>query len=203
MAPAAIAVAPKPRPVRGFALFKWAIYALLAGNVALYALQGTPTEAIDTAAWVLLLLLFEWETGDWRLPRWSRAAVRLLRGLAGLAVVWACVDYALAGERLDFANAATWLGVVLALELELRMPAHWRRTHRARRLAAWALYAALAAFVLAWWALAIGGQREARLDAWDASLWLAAFVVIELNVFGWAGSVRAAAPQRPLAPRAS
>lgn len=199
MAPGAVADPTKPRPVRGFVLFKWAVYALLAGNVALYALQGTPTETVDTAAWVLLLLLFEWETGGWRLPRWSRTAVRLLRGLAGLAVVWACVDYALDGERLDFANAAAWLGVVIALELELRLPARWRRAHRARRLAAWALYAALAAFALAWWALAFGGEREAWLDAWDATLWLAAFVVIELNVFGWAraagdASPRAAAP---------
>lgn len=60
--------ATKPRQVRGFVLFKWAIYSLLAANVALYAASGTSTETVDTAAWVLLLLLFEWETGDWRLP---------------------------------------------------------------------------------------------------------------------------------------
>ncbi|MCD9033333.1 hypothetical protein LDO32_16580 [Luteimonas sp. Y-2-2-4F] len=186
MAQGVIAGPTKPRPVRGFALFKWAVYALLAGNVALYALGGTPTETVDTAAWVLLLLLFEWETGGWRRPRGSRTVARLLRALAGLAVLWACVDYALDGERLDFANATTWLGVVLALELELRLPARWRRAHLARRVFAWAFYIALAGFALAWWALAFGGEREAWLDAWDASLWLAAFVVIELNVFGWA-----------------
>lgn len=185
--------ATKPRHVRGFVLFKWAIYSLLAANVALYAASGTVTEAVDTAAWVLLLLLFEWETGGWRLPRWSRPLVRSLRALAGLAVVWACIDYGLDGERLDFANATTWLAVVLALELELRMPARWARVHRARRALAWGLYVALAGFALAWWLHAAMGVDEAWLDAWDASLWLAAFVAIELNVFGLAGAATTAA----------
>ncbi|MDH5822900.1 hypothetical protein QFW77_07820 [Luteimonas sp. RD2P54] len=174
----------KPRPVRGFALFKWSLYALLAGNVALYARQGTATETVDTAAWVVLLLLFEWETGGWRLPRWSRLAVRLLRGLAGLAVAWACIDYGLAGQTLDFANASAWLGVVVALELELRVPQRRRGFHALRRAVAWLLYLALAGFVLAWWLQVAAGEHGAWLDAWDASLWLAAFVTIELNVFG-------------------
>lgn len=141
---------------------------------------------------MLLLLLFEWETGGWRLPRWSRPLVRLLRALAGLAVVWACIDYGLDGERLDFANACTWLAVVLALELELRMPAAWARLHRTRRALAWGLYLALAGFAFAWWWQAVAGVDEAWLDAWDASLWLAAFVAIELNVFGLAGTTAAA-----------
>ncbi|TKS53331.1 hypothetical protein E4582_00140 [Luteimonas yindakuii] len=200
MTSGARAGATKPRLVRGFVLFKWAIYSLLAANVALYATSGTPTEAIDTAAWVLLLLLFEWETGGWRLPRWSRPLLRLLRALAALAVVWAFVDYALDGERLDFLNAITWLAVVLALELELRIPAALARVHRMRRVLAWCLYTALAGFALAWWLQAGAGLDEAWLDAWDASLWLAAFVAIELNVFGLAGAApgteRAATSQR-------
>ncbi len=177
----------KPRSVRGFVLFKWAVYGLLAANVALYALEGSPTESIDTGAWVLLLLLFEWETGGWRLPPWSQPLVRGLRAMAGLVVVWACIDYALAGERLDFANALTWLGVILALELELRVSAEHLHFHRARQWAARGLYLALAGFALAWWGLAAAGEAEAWLDAWDASLWLAAFAAIELNVFGLAG----------------
>lgn len=185
--------ATKPRLVRGFVLFKWAIYSLLAANVALYTTSGTSTEAVDTGAWVLLLLLFEWETGGWRSPRWSRPLVRLLRALAGLAVVWACIDYGLDGERLDFANAITWLAVVLALELELRMPATLARLHRMRRALAWVLYLALAGFAFAWWFHAVRGVDEAWLDAWDASLWLAAFVAIELNVFGLAGTTAGAA----------
>lgn len=175
--------ASKPRPRRGFVVFKWSVYALLALDVALYAAHGTLTETLDTAAWLALLLLFEWETGDWPGgPRATRIA-HVLRGLASLVVAWACVDYALQREWLDFANAATWLAVVLALELEVRVPPRRRGFHAARRAVTWMLYTALGGFVVAW--LLLGGAEVdgAWLDAWDAALWLAAFVVIELNLF--------------------
>jgi hypothetical protein len=202
MPQAGLDASPKPRHVRGFVLFKWAVYALLVGNVALYAHAGTVTETIDTAAWVVLLLMFEWETGGWPLPAWSRAAIRALRALASLAVVWACVDYGLSGEWLDFANACAWLGVVLALELEVRLPPARRRLHRLRRLLAWALYLALAGFAAAWWIQAPGaGEAGAWLDAWDATLWLAAFVAIELNVFGLANGPKRAPAGRAQSPR--
>lgn len=159
------------------------MYALLALDVALYAAHGTFTETLDTAAWLVLLLLFEWETGGWsRGPR-SVRVVHGLRALASLVVAWACIDYALQREWLDFANAATWLAVVLTLELEVRVARHRRRFHAARRVVAWVLYAALVGFIAAW--LALGGSdiTGAWLDAWDATLWLAAFGVIELNLF--------------------
>jgi hypothetical protein len=180
---APVDAASKPRPRRGFVVFKWSVYALLALDVALYAAHGTLTETLDTAAWLVLLLLFEWETGDWpRSPRPWRV-VHGLRALASLVVAWACADYALQREWLDFANAATWLAVVLALELEVRVPPHRRRFHAMRRVVIWPLYLALVGFIVAW--LVLGGTDVdgAWLDAWDAALWLAAFVVIELNLF--------------------
>ncbi|MBB5016099.1 hypothetical protein [Rehaibacterium terrae] len=172
---------------RAFAGFKWCVYALLAANVLLYSLHGTLAETVDTAAWVVLLLLFEWETGGWSMGDGQRRFAHGLRLCATLAVIWACVSYSLDGEWLDFANACAWLGVVVALESELRVDAGFRRFHRLRRGATLGLYALLAAFALAWlW------QGE-WLDAWDAALWLIAFVAIELNVFGLAGTSRSAA----------
>jgi|SRR5690606_11387125 len=175
----------KPRPRRGFVVFKWSVYALLAANVWLYARHGTVNETLDTAAWVLLLLLFEWETGGWSMSGMQRRMAHALRTMAAVAVVWACAGYGLAREWLDFANAATWLGVVLVLELELRIPAARAGFHHLRRQFAAVLYAALAAFAMAWLVSGIaGGEPSAWLDAWDALLWLLAFAVIELNVFG-------------------
>lgn len=158
------------------------MYALLALDVALYAAHGTLTETLDTAAWLVLLLLFEWETGGWPGAAASTRIVHGLRGAASIMVAWASVDYALQREWLDFANAATWLSVILMLELEVRIPAR-RRLHALRRAATALLYAALGAFVVA--GLVLGGAdvEGAWLDAWDATLWLAAFVVIELNLF--------------------
>jgi hypothetical protein len=185
---------PKPRHVRGFvvpdvafAAFKWCVYVLLAANVALYGLHGTPTEQVDTAAWVLLLLLFEWETGGWTMSSRARLAAHAMRMLASLAVVASCIAYATQGEWLDFANAATWLAVVVALELEVRVPPARRAVHRARRALTSGLYIALASFLVVWLVIGLdGGGAGAWLDAWDAALWLLAFAAIELNVFSWA-----------------
>lgn len=193
--------ATKPRPVRGFvvpglafAAFKWCVYALLALNVALYGLHGTPTEQLDTGAWVLLLLLFEWETGPWPMGSRVRRLVHGLRLLASAAVVASCAAYAMQREWLDLANATTWLAVVVALELEVRVPPARRRFHRARRALTLGLYLALASFLVAWLAIGLAeGGAGAWLDAWDAGLWLLAFAAIELNVFGWAGEPRPAA----------
>lgn len=175
----------RPRPRRGFVVFKWAVYALLAGNVALFARHGTANETLDTAAWLVLLLLFEWETGGWSLSAVQRRIAHGARGIAAIAVVWACLAYWLAREWLDFANATAWLGVVLVLELGVRARASRAWFHRVRRACAALLYAALAGFALAWLASGIaGGEPGAWLDAWDALLWLLAFAAIELNVFG-------------------
>jgi hypothetical protein len=45
-----------------FILFKYTIYTLLAINIYLFSINGTFTETIDTAAWMVILALFEWET---------------------------------------------------------------------------------------------------------------------------------------------
>jgi hypothetical protein len=184
----------KPRPVRGFvvaggafAAFKWIVYALIASNVLLFGVHGTPTEQLDTGAWLLLLLLFEWETGGWAFGARRRRLAHVLRALASLAIGASAVSYALDREWLDFANATTWLAVVAALELEVRVPAERRRFHAVRRVVTFALYLALVAFLAAWLAAGLAdGGPDAWLDAWDAALWLLAFAAIELNLFGWA-----------------
>lgn len=182
----------KPRPVRGFfvagrtfTVFKWVVYALLASNVALFGLHGSINEQVDTAAWLVLLLLFEWETGPWSMARRAQLAAHGLRLVASVGVAAACAGYAFAGEWLDFTNAVTWLAVVASLELEVRIPAHWTRSHRLRHAVTLVLYLALAGFVAAWLVIGVDeGGAAAWLDAWDGMLWLLAFVAIELNVSG-------------------
>lgn len=192
--------ASKPRPRRGFVVFKWIVYALLAMDVVLYARFGRVTELIDTAAWFVLLLLFEWETGDWLLPSRWRPALHGARLLAAVAVVVAVVGYALERVWLDFANETVWLGVIALLELDVRLPPSAVRLHRLRRIVAAGLYLALVGFLLTWAAMGFGDDdpRAAWLDSWDALLWLTAFVVIELNVFGFDARrvARAAGPER-------
>ena len=183
---ATVDIARKPRTNRGFVVFRGIVYGLLAADVLLYARFGRATELVDTAAWFVLLLLFEWETGGWRMPERARIPVHVVRVLAGLAVALAVAGYAWEREWLDFANEAVWLAVVVLLEVEVRVPPDARELHRWRRRITTLLYAALVAFMLAWLAQGLVGSEplHALLDAGDALLWLVAFATIELNVFG-------------------
>lgn len=154
------------------------LFVLLAVNAAVYATTGRFSEGLDAFAWYLLLALFELET---RRPQWSRrpraaATLDLLRLLAAAAVAVAAASYVLEGEWLDAANALLWIGVVIVLELEVRLPETAARFRRRVTGAAFTLYAALAAVALAWL------LRGEWLDAYDALLWIAAFALIELDL---------------------
>lgn len=118
----------------------------------------------------------------------TRTVLHVPRAIASLGVAAAVIGYALERQWLDFANESTWLAVVALLELEVRLPARYERVHRWRRRAASVLYATLLGFLTTWAVRGVVGDdsRAAWLDTWDAIWWLVAFVVIELNVFGWA-----------------
>jgi hypothetical protein len=160
-----------------FHAFKRAIYALLALNLALYALFGSANELLDSAAWVVLLVLFEIETAHGeRLTPPRRLATHLVRLVAAAGVLAAAVGYLLEREWLDAANTWLWVAVVVLLEIEVRFPAAVEQRRRLFWSCTGTLYAALGALVLAW------AWRTEWLDAWDAALWLTAFFAIELNV---------------------
>jgi len=160
-----------------FHAFKRAIYALLALNLAFYALFGSANELLDSAAWIVLLVLFEIETahGERLTPR-GRLGVHLARFAASAGVLAAAVGYVLEHEWLDAANTWLWAAVVVLLEIEVRFPLAVERRRRLFWTGTGALYAALGALVLAW------AWRGDWLDAWDAALWLTAFFAVELNV---------------------
>jgi hypothetical protein len=160
-----------------FRTFKRTIYALLALNLALYALFGTANQLLDSAAWIVLLVLFEIETAHGeRLKARGRLAIHLVRLVAAAGVLAAAVGYLREREWLDAANTWLWVAVVILLEIEVRFPQAVERRRRLFWSCTGALYAALGALVLAW------AWRGEWLDAWDAALWLTAFFAIELNV---------------------
>ena len=167
-----------PAPT-GFRLFKAAAFALLAANLALYALLGRPNELVDAAAWLVLLVLFEIETAHGaRLSTQQLRFIHFLRLPAAAGVLAAAAGYLLEAEWLDAANAWLWVVVVILLEIEVRFPAAVGRRRESFLIAAVVFYAALFLLVPVWlW-------QDEWLDAWDATLWLAAFFAIELNVLG-------------------
>jgi hypothetical protein len=157
---------------------KAAVFALLAGNAAIYLLSGTVSEALDATAWLALLVLFELETdfgeriGEGR----GATAIRGVRLLAAAAVVAAAIGYVREREWLDAVNSGLWIAIVVLLEVQVRYP-RAAALHRAGFAAAATIfYAGLGTLVFAWmW------QGE-WFDAYDALLWLTALVIIEMNI---------------------
>jgi hypothetical protein len=172
-APAAAAADPS-----WFPWLKASIFALLAANAGGYALFGRPTEAIDSFAWLTLLALFELETAypQWLGRKRVGTLVRAGRLVAGLAVVMAAIGFVHEREWLDAVNATLWIAVVILLEFEVRYLDAVSRHRQLFAGIAGSLYSGMAVLVLIWaWA----GEW---FDAYDALLWLVAFVALELNV---------------------
>ncbi len=159
-------------------LLKAALFALIAGTTAAYVVVGRATEALESIAWYVLLILFAAEAG-WPGHVGGSAVVRAvhaLRAVATAAIIVAGVGYLQEREWLDAINTGLWIAVVLLMEAEVRQPAAVAEHRRACAALAAVLYSALALLAAIW---AAHGEW---LDAADALLWLAAFAVIEIDI---------------------
>lgn len=178
---------PSTRPKPRYSWFNAAVFALLVLNTGIFLSSGTLIEGIDSIAWLTLLALFQLETGSGQVLR-AGPAIAAVHGtrLAALAAVGAAAaGFLYNNEWLYAANSGLWIAVVVLLEAEVRRPAA-AAAHRAPfAAAAAALYAGLGALVFVW------AWRGDWFDAYDATLWLVAFAMIELNVL--AAAQRAAA----------
>ena len=161
-------------PVRVHAI----IFALLACNTVYYSVAGRFSEALESVAWYVLLILFLLETARARYPLSPRALIVIhgLRLLATLAILASAVLYVREQEWLDAANLFLWVAVVALLEIEVRQPAAVAAHRKAYAVTAALLYAALGVLIVIWLA------RGEWMDAWDATLWLAAFGAVELDL---------------------
>ena len=269
--------------IKLFTVVKYVVYALLSVNIFLFlqeemlALEHTFVDGfeigqviqvfsatIDTAAWVLLLLLFELETSvldDSKIRgpvKWSLHGVRLVcyvavfyaftgyyaelvtlyqtaelvgfNACASLEQGWSILtnidEYELLSdancgsmgaaifqladfnivvdsERLqaarwlgwtDVINSASWLLVVIVLEIEVRLQLRGNLSDQimnTTKFFKYAVYGTLFACAGYW------GVAGDFLDFWDASLWLFAFIFIELNVFEWQAETSSQEPATP------
>lgn len=155
-----------------------AVFALLACNTLYYLYTGPLSKLLDAVAWFVLLILYALEAGD---PRhiaegYTGMALRALRLAAATGVCGAGFGYIIEQNSLDAINTGLWIAVVALLEFEVRRPLDVARYHIWFTASAATLYTALAGLVLAW------AWRGAWLDAYDALLWLVAFVTIETDM---------------------
>jgi len=162
-------------PARAYSWFKTALFVLLAWNTGLFVYSGTFSEGLDSIAWLVLLALFELETGA-AAPAKQTTVIHAARFVAAIAIPVAAVGYFLDREWLDAINSVLWIAVVAVLEFQVRFRSAAARYRALSALVATGLYAGLGAVALIWlW-------RTDWFSAYDALLWLLAFVTIEINV---------------------
>ena len=179
----------------GFRLFKWTVYGLLVLNTYFFLrTEETLTAFIDSAAWLLLLGVMEYETRSLESDYdsvWEQRIIVLLNVFAYSVIIYAWYGYIRERDWVDAINASAWLGVCAVLVWQVYVPGDYEGPeYRIVNACKTGLYAVLLGCAV-WWTI----DASNPLDAIDAWLWLACFAVIELNVFGFehAGSPVAAA----------
>jgi hypothetical protein len=207
---------------RIFQAFKFVVYLLLAMNIYWFFVEevlAAKTQfpngvgikvmieayaaTIDTAAWVVLLLMFELETyvvEDEQFTRPVTWSLHTLRAICYAFIVYAFYGYIAnllaldcmtplanvtdlcALAWLDVINSAVWLLVVIVLEIDVRLQERQRYEGALLYVSngiKFVLYSLLFCAAIYW------GINGDFVEFWDAFLWLVAFVFIELNVFEW------------------
>ena len=144
-------------------------------NILVFALHGTATESIETAAWVVILGLFELETRNQNThARWMLVVAML----AYAVIVHSGYSYYIQASWIDLVNVMTWMAIVAVLQAEIYIPTlrlrHLFTLHAALKAL---LYGLLFVYVFLW------AWEGAWMDTYDALLWLVSFFIIEMNIF--------------------
>jgi hypothetical protein len=165
--------------VTRFQIAKVAIYATLIVNLVIFVLYGTRNEILENIGWLILLGVFEYETGqpgDDYDAAWKASLVKWAHVLAYALIVLALIGYVYDWDWLNCVNAILWLLVVAALAYDVYAPGAYGGVEwRIRNALKLTLYTGLAALAV-WW-----GYTGSLLDFWDAALWIVCFLVVELN----------------------
>lgn len=170
-----------------FPYYKWGVYLLMLVNTGLFFFfVGNSDAGIENVFWIILLLIFEWQTSRIDKPRINRLEKYIIRALTlvcYLVVLLSAIHYS--GARyisewgsLDAWTAWTWLIVIAAIEYDVYVPGLYSRTEWIiRNGLKLGLYSALIVYIFLWISI------ERWIDAWDAFLWILCFFSIEMNIF--------------------
>ena len=152
------------------------ILVLLTLNSLLYALIGNLISAIDSFAWLALLLSFELETAAAPLPFDGNRLHQIRNGLIA-AIVIVTLGYLFTGDLLNLINSGLWLGLLALLEIEVRDSNKLMENRMKFVAASFVIFTGLIAMVVVW------GWIGSWLDAFNAGLWIFAFALIEIDIF--------------------
>jgi len=165
-------------PIPWYFILKLLILVLLTINTALYASRKSWFSALDSAAWLLMLLLFDLKmefNGRLSSNRFT-TVMNVTRNVTILGVGVAEIAVLLESEWIDMLNSALWVALIVLLEFEEWFPRCVARWSSCFRTLGFLIFAALAGLVAVW-----SWQGE-WFDAYDSLLWLVAFIIIELDL---------------------
>ena len=155
---------------------KLLILVLLSINAVTYAVVDTPTTAIDAGSWLILLVIYELESSGETLPLSEPVQEKIRSGLIAV-IVLVFFSYWHDSEWLDVCNALLWFALIAVMELEVRRPTLVLKYANLFWLLTISIFSGLIAMAGIWlW-------QQAWLDAYDALLWIAAFGMIEVDLF--------------------
>ena len=158
-----------------YSKLKLAILSLLTLNTVLFLLSGGFVNAADSLVWLLLLVSYDLESYNIKLPI-SNHALHQLRNILVCFIAVIFFGYLLQGDILGAANSLLWLALLVLLELETLKP-NWKNANQTVYWAATALvFIGLVALVFIW------VSSGAWLDAYDAALWITAFGIVEADL---------------------
>lgn len=165
-----------PFPSLQYPKLKLTILALLTLNAFIYALVDTFTGMVDAFVWLVLLLLYEVKTNQNNLPV-SEAVLQIVRNALILIIVLVFFSYMFNGEWLDVINTLLWLALVVLMEMEVR----WQNLVVQHRRLFWLM--TIATFLGLVGTAGLWFWQGAWLDGYDAVLWIAAFALVEVDIF--------------------
>jgi hypothetical protein len=155
--------------------FKLAIVLLITFNAVIYAIVDTLISAVDTLAWLILLLLYELEANG--AAPMAENMLHRIRNVLIVVIVLVFISYIYDSEWLDVVNSALWFALIALLELEVRWPDKVFKYRQSYWLTTVTVFVGLIAMVIAW------AWQSAWLDVYDATLWIVAFASIEMDIF--------------------
>jgi hypothetical protein len=155
---------------------KLGLLLLLIVNAIAFMVRSEWNDALDSCAWILLMALYEIETGRIPLDGYHRFDAPWIRNLAILVVVFAETSYFFEGAWLDGIYSLLWLLVLALFESQSRFPAKVAAQTGLFKLAGMTLGIGMAGVIGAWL------QQGAWFNAYDALLWTTAFLVIDLDL---------------------